>query len=110
MPAFINTATIQIINAAGETENVPNPFLRYNFQQFPMNPEYFPTSESLAPYDYYLANRSYTVRWPDTIGGPSDYNTANAALENVGLQESVVSCALFLIGNCVNKCKLTAKL
>ncbi|PVH87280.1 Di-copper centre-containing protein [Cadophora sp. DSE1049] len=87
MPAVVNQPTVTITTGSG-VQSVRNPLYRYNFQNFPLSPTYFPTDSSVAG-DAWLAKYPYTVRGaPDYLNSPSDPNRANNALLNSNLKGS----------------------
>ncbi|KAK0115324.1 hypothetical protein ONS96_013783 [Cadophora gregata f. sp. sojae] len=87
MPAVVNQPTITITTGSG-VQSVRNPLYRYNFQNFPLDPTYFP-SDSGVVGDAWLAKYPYTVRGaPDYLNSPSDPNRANNALLNSNLKGS----------------------
>jgi tyrosinase len=91
MPAIVNSPTVEITTPSG-VETVPNPLLQYNFQQFPMNSNYFSPTE----WDGWLASYNHTVRNPDSRGeNDSDFNESNGWLKQDGnLMQGIVG--LFL--------------
>lgn len=88
MPKIVNVATISIVLPSGATAEVNNPLFRYNFQNKPLNQQYFPPGDS----DGMMQQYNWTVRDPDNLGnGQSDFDAANQNLENAGLGDQVVS-------------------
>lgn len=89
MPAVVNQPTVTTTTGLG-VQSVRNPLYRYTFQNFPLNPTYFPTDSNVAG-DAWLAKYPYTVRGaPDYLNSPSDPNRANNALLNSNLKGSTV--------------------
>ena len=89
MPDVVNAPTVTI-NAPSGVQNVSNPLLQYQFQNFPLDEKYFPSSPQNAT-DWYLASYPRTVRSPDTDGSGSDFEQANKVLENDNLKYQAVS-------------------
>lgn len=90
MPDVVNTPTITITTPYG-AQTVANPLFSYKFQTFPLNKEYFPTTQSGGNYDWYLALDNQTYRNPlDETGGPSNYAGANMVLAKDQLQSRTV--------------------
>ncbi|KAA8576834.1 hypothetical protein EYC84_006881 [Monilinia fructicola] len=86
MPKIVNVATISIVLPSGATAEVNNPLFRYNFQNKPLNQQYFPPGDS----DGMMQQYNWTVRDPDNLGnGQSDFDAANQNLENAGLGDQV---------------------
>ncbi|KAI9650419.1 hypothetical protein NHQ30_000433 [Ciborinia camelliae] len=87
MPSIFNDPTIPIVLPSGATAYVNNPLFRYNFQNKPLNQQYFPPGD---PNDGMMQQYNWTVRSPDNLGnGQSDFDAANANLENAGLGDQV---------------------
>lgn len=63
MPPVLSQPTVQIETPAGD-QTVNNPLFQYKFQQFPLNPTYFP------PDLDERAKRPFTVRQPES-GDPN---------------------------------------
>lgn len=93
MPSILNTATVSIVLPSGATSYVSNPLYRYNFQNRPLNQQWFPPGDS----DGMMQMYNSTVRDPAYLGGPSDFNNANANLQNAGLGDQLVSLLLALV-------------
>ncbi|KAF4635965.1 hypothetical protein G7Y89_g2127 [Cudoniella acicularis] len=55
------------------TQTVTNPLYQYRFQQFPFNPDIFPSNT-------FIAADAQTARAPDTPNGESDHNAVNSVL------------------------------
>ncbi|RAL63485.1 hypothetical protein DID88_003905 [Monilinia fructigena] len=86
MPSIVNVATVSIVLPSGATTEVNNPLFRYNFQNKPLNQQYFPPGDS----DGMMQQYNWTVRDPDNLGnGQSDFDAANQNLENAGLGDQV---------------------
>jgi tyrosinase len=93
MPDVVNALTVTIKTPFG-VQNVSNPLLQYQFQNFPLDEKYFPSSPQKAT-DWYLASYPRTVRSPDTDGSGSDFGHANKVLENDNLKYQAVSALTF---------------
>lgn len=95
MPSFVNTETVTINTPSGE-QNVPNPLLTYYFQQFPLNPQWFPndtTSES----DNELSQLPKVLRFPNK-DGISQPDLINSNLRNVNFMLNTVCCqAIYIV-------------
>jgi hypothetical protein len=89
MPDVVNADKVTITTPSG-IRNVSNPLLQYQFQKFPLDKEYFPSSQNIAR-DWYLASYPRTVRSPDADGSGSNFAHANRVLENANLKGQVVS-------------------
>lgn len=89
MPDIVNAEKVLITTPSG-VRNVSNPLLQYQFQQFPFNRKYFPSSPDVAR-DWYLASYNRTVRSPDVHGSGSNFAHANKVLENANIKDQVVS-------------------
>ncbi|QSZ35560.1 hypothetical protein DSL72_008430 [Monilinia vaccinii-corymbosi] len=86
MPSIVNVATVSIVLPSGATAQVNNPLFRYNFQNKPLNQQYFPPGDS----DGMMQQYNWTVRDPDSLGnGQSDFDAANGDLDNAGLGDQV---------------------
>ncbi|PQE12584.1 hypothetical protein CJF30_00002479 [Rutstroemia sp. NJR-2017a BBW] len=85
MPSVVSAQTVKITTPSG-VKTIKNPLYQYNFQRFPLDPNYFPTGD---PYDGELATYNYTVRFPDYVGDGDDIDAANSYLTSAGLTEQV---------------------
>ena len=90
IPDVVDSPTITINTPTG-AQTVSNPLYSYKFQTFPLDPKYFPATQSSGAYDWYLAKYKQTMRSPDSQGGPSDFAVANGQLNSAGLKYSTVS-------------------
>jgi tyrosinase len=89
MPAVVNAEKLKVVTPSG-VRTVRNPLLQYQFQKFPFDQKYFPSSNDSAK-DWYLASYPRTVRNPDADGSGSNFDHANQALGNANLKDQVVS-------------------
>lgn len=89
MPAVVNAEKVDVTTPLGIRE-IRNPLLQYQFQKYPFDQNYFPSSEDAAK-DWYLASYPRTVRNPDADGSASNFDHANQVLENAKLKDQVVS-------------------
>jgi hypothetical protein len=90
IPDIVNKPTVQINTPSG-VQTVSNPLYQYKFQNFPLNPSWFPPNQ-----DGDLNTYPETVRSPDYPGGPSDFSNANYSLSIDNLKSRTVSSQTFL--------------
>ena len=93
MPDVVNAENLTVTTPSG-AQTVRNPLLQYQFQKYPFDKKYFPSSKDMAK-DWYLASYPRTVRNPDADGSGSNFAHANEVLENANLKGQVVSSPLF---------------
>jgi tyrosinase len=91
MPDIVNAENVLVTTPSG-VRNISNPLLQYQFQEFPFNKNYFPSSKNVAR-DWYLASYSRTIRSPDADSSASNFLHANKVLENANLKNQAVSSA-----------------
>lgn len=89
MPEVVSAQKLKIRTPFG-IQNVKNPLLQYEFQNFPLDKTYFPSSKDKAR-DWYLASYPRTVRSPDADGSDSNFAHVNEVLNNANLKNQVVS-------------------
>ena len=74
---------------------IANPFLRYTFQNFPLNSTLFPADD-----DSNLSRFTHTVRCPDPWTNRSNDGMAGSYVEAINLAGQVVSIDIFPILRC----------
>lgn len=86
MPPVVSQPTVQIKTPTGQ-QTVNNPLFQYKFQQFPLNPTYFP------PNLDERAKRPFTVRQPESgdPNSPSRPEVINAQLRTGNYMQRTVS-------------------
>lgn len=88
MPEIVTQLTVTIVTPSG-VQIVDNPLYTYKFQNFPLDPTYFPTTGAS---DGYLANYTQTERGVQNSGGPGDTAFADSALATQDFMKMTVSC------------------
>ncbi|PQE14942.1 hypothetical protein CJF32_00002481 [Rutstroemia sp. NJR-2017a WRK4] len=91
LPPVVSDNTVQIETPTG-TQTVANPLLLYKFQQFPLNPTWFPNGFNVGKADRDLSQDPVTLRCPDkAVQGTSQPSTVNQNLGAGGLMNMVYS-------------------
>ncbi|KAM3081653.1 hypothetical protein ACMFMG_005105 [Clarireedia jacksonii] len=91
LPPIVSADTVEIETPTG-TGTVANPLLLYKFQQFPLNPTWFPNGTDVGEADQDLSQDPFTLRFPDEpIQGTSQPPIVNEDLGAEGLMSMVYS-------------------
>lgn len=93
MPSFVNTELVTINTPTGQ-KDVANPLLTYVFQEFPLNPVWFP-NDSDSSTDNQLSQRPKVLRFPNQ-DGISQPDSINSNLNGVQFMKNTVGYHLFM--------------
>jgi tyrosinase len=86
LPIALIRTNVTITGPDGAPLTIPNPLLKYRFQQFPLNATLFPPN-----YDLNLASFPETERCPDPVSRMSNPVRVDANILAIDMAETVVS-------------------